>query len=70
MGLSGNEDGGSLPPRLVRRTADGVAALLAERIGGPKIEINAALLPMLAPIARTLAPLAYQKAMRRFGTTG
>jgi short-subunit dehydrogenase len=70
MGLSGNEDGGSLPPRLVRRTADGVATLVAERMGGPRIDINAALLPLLAPMARTLAPLAYQKAMRRFATTG
>jgi short-subunit dehydrogenase len=70
MGLSGNEDGGSLPPRLVRRTADSVAALVADRMGGPRIDINAALLPLLAPMARTLAPLAYQKAMRRFATTG
>jgi NAD(P)-dependent dehydrogenase (short-subunit alcohol dehydrogenase family) len=70
MGLSGNEDGGSLPPRLVRRTADGVAALVADRMGGPRIDINAALLPLLAPMARTLAPLAYQKAIRRFATTG
>jgi NAD(P)-dependent dehydrogenase (short-subunit alcohol dehydrogenase family) len=70
MGLSGNENGGSLPPRLVRRTADGVAALVADRMGGPRIDINAALLPLLAPMARTLAPLAYQKAMRRFATTG
>jgi NAD(P)-dependent dehydrogenase (short-subunit alcohol dehydrogenase family) len=70
MGLSGNEDGGSLPPRLVRRTADGVAALVADRLGGPRIDINAALLPLLAPMARTLAPLAYQRAMRRFATTG
>ena len=70
MGLSGNEDGGSLPPRMVRRTADGVAALVADRMGGPKIDINAALLPLLAPMARTLAPIAYQKAMRRLATTG
>ena len=28
MGLSGAQQGGSLPPRLVRRTADGVAALV------------------------------------------
>ena len=33
MGLSGNEDGGSLPPKLVRRTAEGVATLVAERMG-------------------------------------
>jgi NAD(P)-dependent dehydrogenase (short-subunit alcohol dehydrogenase family) len=70
MGLSGNEDGGSLPPRLVRRTADGVAALVADRMGGPRIDINAAWLPLLAPMARTLAPVAYQKAMRRLATSG
>jgi short-subunit dehydrogenase len=69
MGLSGNEDGGSLPPKMVRRTADGVAALVAQRMSGPRVDINAALLPLLAPMARTLAPLAYQKAMRRLATT-
>jgi short-subunit dehydrogenase len=70
MGLSGNEDGGSLPPKMVRRTADGVAALVADRIGGRHIDINAARLPLLAPVARTLAPLSYQRAMRRLATTG
>ena len=70
MGLPGAEDDGSLPPRMVRRTADGVAALVADRMGGTRIDINAALLPLLAPMARTLAPIAYQKAMRRFATTG
>ena len=70
MGLSGEEDGGSLPPKMVRRTAVGVASLVADRMGGPKIDINAAALPMLAPLARTFAPVAYQKAMRRFNGTG
>jgi len=70
MGLSGNEDGDPLPPRMVRRTEAGVAALLADRMGGERIDINAARLPLLAPIARTFAPIAYQKAMRRFTATG
>ena len=70
MGLSGNEDGGSLPPKLVRRTAEQVATLTADRMGGPKIDINAAWLPLVAPIARTVAPRSYQKAMRRMATTG
>jgi len=69
MGLSGDEDGGSLPPKMVRRTADGVAALVADRMGGQRIDINAARLPLVAPIARTLAPILYQKAMRRFAAT-
>ena len=69
MGLSGNEDGGSLPPAMVRRTADGVAGLVADRMGGARIDINAALLPLVAPIARTLFPVPYQRAMQRFATT-
>jgi short-subunit dehydrogenase len=69
MGLSGHEDGGALPPKMVRRTAEGVAALVAERMGGARIDINAALLPLMAPLARTLAPVSYQKAMRRLRTT-
>jgi short-subunit dehydrogenase len=69
MGLSGNEDGGSLPPKAVRRTAEQVATLVADRIGDGRLDINAARLPLLAPIARTIAPRSYQKAMRRMATT-
>jgi short-subunit dehydrogenase len=69
MGLSGNEDGGSLPPKMVRRSADQVATLTVDRMGGPLVDINAARLPLLAPIARTLAPRSYAKAMRRLATT-
>jgi short-subunit dehydrogenase len=70
MGLSGNGDGGSLPPKAVRRTAEQVATLVADRIGDGRLDINAARLPLLAPIARILAPRSYQKAMRRMATTG
>ncbi len=69
MGLSGSENGGSLPPKMVRRTAAQVATLTADRMGGPRLDINAARLPLVAPIARTLAPRAYQNAMRRMATT-
>jgi short-subunit dehydrogenase len=69
MGLSGNEDGGTLPPKMVRRTAEQVATLTADRMGGAVIDINAARLPLLAPIARTVAPRSYAKAMRRLATT-
>jgi short-subunit dehydrogenase len=64
MGLSGTEDGGPLPPRAVRRSVEQVSALVLRRMGGPRMEINAALLPLLAPIGRTVAPVSYQKAMR------
>lgn len=71
MGLSGAEggDGGTLPPKAVRRTADGVARLVADKMGRPVVDINAARLPLVAPIARTLFPRLYQRAMQRMGTT-
>ena len=64
MGMSGVNDGGALPPRSVRRSESEVSALVLERMGGRHMEINAALLPLLAPIGRTIAPRAYQRAMR------
>jgi hypothetical protein len=42
---------------------------LLDRMGGPKMEINAAWLPLLAPIGRTLAPRAYQRGMRKFSSS-
>jgi NAD(P)-dependent dehydrogenase (short-subunit alcohol dehydrogenase family) len=69
MGLSGNEDGGSLPPKAVRRTAEGVARLMADRLEDPRIEINAALLPLLAPLTRSVAPRTYNRAMRHNNST-
>ena len=50
----------------VRRTEEQVSELVMERMGGARMEINAAWLPLLAPIGRTLAPRAYQRGMRRF----
>jgi short-subunit dehydrogenase len=70
MGLSGEEDGGSLPPRMVRRTEEQVSSLLLERMGGERLDINAAALPLMAPISKLIAPVLYQRAMRRLGTTG
>ena len=69
MGLSGTEDGGGLPPRSVRRTEEQVSKLVLKRMGGTRIDINAARLPLLAPVGRALAPRAYQRAMRRLATT-
>jgi 2,3-dihydro-2,3-dihydroxybenzoate dehydrogenase len=64
MGMSGVDDGGALPPKMVRRTEEQVSALVLERMGGRRTDINAALLPLMAPIGRTIAPVSYQKAIR------
>ena len=64
MGMSGVNDGGSMPPKIVRRSEAEVSALVLGRMGGPRMEINASVLPLLAPIGRSVAPIPYQKAMR------
>jgi NAD(P)-dependent dehydrogenase (short-subunit alcohol dehydrogenase family) len=70
MGMSGLDDGGSLPPKAVRRTESQVSELVLNRMGGPRMEINASALPMLAPIGRTIAPISYQRAMRHRAREG
>ena len=65
MGMSGVDDGGSLPPKMVRRSEAQVSDLVLARMGGRRMEINAAVLPLLAPIGRSIAPVPYQKAMRQ-----
>jgi NAD(P)-dependent dehydrogenase (short-subunit alcohol dehydrogenase family) len=71
MGMSGIDEGDPLPPKPVRRTEEQVSRLLLERMGGPRIEINAAWLPLLAPIGRTILPRAYQREIqRRFAGAG
>jgi 3-oxoacyl-[acyl-carrier protein] reductase len=65
MGMSGVTDGGSLPPKMVRRSEEQISQLVLSRMGGPRMEINAAVLPLMAPIGRTIAPVSYQRAMRR-----
>jgi short-subunit dehydrogenase len=63
MGTAGD---GPPPPKLVRRTEAQVSNMLLERIGRSRIDINAAWVPKLAVIGRTLLPGAYQWAMKRF----
>jgi hypothetical protein len=70
MGMSGiDARSAPLPPKPVRRTEEQVSRVVLERMGGDKMEINAAWLPLLAPIGRTLAPRAYQRGMRKFSST-
>jgi hypothetical protein len=66
MGMSGISPGDPLPPKLVRRSEAQVAQIVLEALGEKKMEINAAWLPLLAPIARALMPRSYQRGMRKF----
>ena len=62
MGLTAVREGGlSMPPRAVRRTEQQVSSLVLRRMFDPRLEINAALLPLAAPILRTVAPRTYQR---------
>jgi short-subunit dehydrogenase len=63
MGSAGD---GPLPPKLVRRTEAQVSNQVLEQIGRSRIDINAAWLPKLAVIGRTVLPGAYQRSMKRF----
>ena len=65
MGMSGIAPGDPLPPKLVRRTETEVSELVLDRLGGPRIEINAAWLPLLAPISRAILPRTYQRGIRQ-----
>jgi short-subunit dehydrogenase len=65
MGMSGIGERMDMPPKLVRRTEAQVAALLLERMGRERLEINAAALPLLAPMGRTIAPRLYQRSIRK-----
>jgi short-subunit dehydrogenase len=67
MGLSGNEDGGKLPPKLVRRTEEQVSAVVLDRIGGRGIDINMSRLPLVAVVAKAILPATYARAMQRWG---
>ena len=62
MGLTAVHDGGlSMPPRAVRRTEEQVSSLVLRRMFDPRLEINVASLPLVAPILRTVAPRTYQR---------
>jgi NAD(P)-dependent dehydrogenase (short-subunit alcohol dehydrogenase family) len=62
MGLHAVEHGGlAMPPRPARRTEEQVSALVLRRLGDPRIEINCARLPLVAPIFRTVAPRTYHR---------
>src|SRR5579862_7096761 len=66
MGLTAVREGGlRMPPRAVRRTEEQVSSLVLRRLNDPRLEINAAALPLVVPVLRTLAPRTYQRMRAR-----
>jgi short-subunit dehydrogenase len=66
MGLRAVGQGGlALPPRSVRRTEAQVSAAVRRRLFDPRLEINVARLPLIAPVLRSLAPRPYQRLRAR-----
>jgi short-subunit dehydrogenase len=62
MGLTAVRTGGlSMPPRAVRRSEQQVSSLVLRRMFDPRLEINVASLPLVAPILRTVVPRTYQR---------
>ncbi len=62
MGLTAVREGGMrMPPKAVRRSEEQVASLVLRRLDDPRLDINAAALPLVAPILRILLPRTYQR---------
>jgi NAD(P)-dependent dehydrogenase (short-subunit alcohol dehydrogenase family) len=61
MGNEAIERGMPMPPKFVRRSEERVSRLLMSRIGSGRIDIDAAPIARLAPVARSLAPGAYKR---------
>ena len=65
MGAGAVNAGMSAPPRMVRRTEEQVSRLLLCRMGRSRVDIDAAPIARLAPLARSLFPRVYRRAVRR-----
>jgi short-subunit dehydrogenase len=68
MGAGAVDAGMSTPPRMVRRTEEQVSLLLQKSMGGRRVDIDAAPVARLAPVARALLPGVYRRGVR--GATG
>jgi short-subunit dehydrogenase len=64
MGSGAVEEGMPMPPKAVRRTEAQVSRLLLSRMGGSKLDIDAAAVAKLAPVARALFPRLYARGVR------
>jgi short-subunit dehydrogenase len=65
MGSDAVASGMPMPPRIVRRTEEQVSRLVLSRLGGRKLDIDAAPIARLAPVGRALFPTAYRKGVRK-----
>ena len=65
MGAGAVDQGMPTPPRMVRRTEEQVSRLLLARMGGRRVDIDAAPIARLAPVARGLLPGLYRRSLRR-----
>ncbi|MHB8439856.1 MAG: SDR family NAD(P)-dependent oxidoreductase [Acidimicrobiales bacterium] len=63
MGSGAVEEGMPMPPKMVRRSEEQVSALLLSRLGGRRVDIDAAPVGRLAPAVRALAPGLYRRAL-------
>jgi NAD(P)-dependent dehydrogenase (short-subunit alcohol dehydrogenase family) len=61
MGNEALERGMPMPPKFVRRSEERVSRLLMSRIGSGRIDIDAAPIARMAPVAKSLAPGAYKR---------
>ncbi len=65
MGNEALDAGMPMPPRMVRRSEEQVSQRVLARMGGPKVDIDAAPVARLAPVGRALFPGAYRKGVRK-----
>jgi short-subunit dehydrogenase len=65
MGTGAVNAGMPKPPRFVRRTEEQVSRLLLAKMGGARVEIDAAPVARLAPVVRALLPGFYRRGLRR-----
>lgn len=65
MGAGAVEGGMPTPPRFVRRTEEQVSQLLLARMGCTKVDIDAAPVARLAPVARSLFPRLYRRGLEK-----
>ena len=65
LGRGAVEAGMPMPPKAVRRTEAQVSRAAIEGLGGASIDVNAAPLGALAPVARALAPALYRRGIER-----